>query len=59
VPFSVVQGIEPGIWKWSVDLDGHSKSGEAHARPAAIKAAERVIDRMLKPKKLRLDRPGR
>jgi hypothetical protein len=57
--YSVVQGID-GRWKWSVDLDGRSKSGvTAGSRLAAIKLAEREIERAATPKKRRLVPPGR
>jgi hypothetical protein len=56
--YSVVQGLEGGLWKWSVNFDGHGKSGKSPSRPAGIKAAEHEIDRALAPKKRRLCRPG-
>jgi hypothetical protein len=51
--YSVVQGIEGGMWKWTADLDGHTKSGRASSRAAGIKIAEREIDRLLAPTKRR------
>jgi hypothetical protein len=56
--YSVVQGIGPSEWKWSIPLDGHAKSGKAPSRPAGVKRAEREIDRLLAPKKRRLVPPG-
>ena len=56
--FSVIQTIG-GKWKWSVDLDGHTKPGNAPNRPAGIKMAESEIDRELAPKKKRLVPPSR
>jgi len=42
--YSVVQGLD-GSWKWSVVLDGHTKSGKAPDRQAGIESAEKAIDR--------------
>jgi hypothetical protein len=56
--YSVVLSIG-GKWKWSVEIDGHTKSGIAPNRPAGIKLAEAEIDRALAPRKKRLARPAR
>jgi hypothetical protein len=57
--YSVVQAID-GRWKWSIDLDGHTKSGvTAGSRQAAIKMAEKEIERAAMPKKRRLVPAGR
>jgi hypothetical protein len=46
--YIVVQGIEPGSWKWTVDLDEHSsKSGEARTRGLAISAVVLLVDKLL------------
>jgi hypothetical protein len=50
--YSVVLSIG-GKWKWSDEIDGHTKSGSAPNRPAGIKLAEAEIDRALAPKKKR------
>jgi hypothetical protein len=56
--YTVVMGIK-GSWKWTVELEAaRKKMGEAHSRPAGIKAAECEIDRALAPKKVRLRRTG-
>jgi hypothetical protein len=34
--YSVILSIG-GKWKWSVEIDGHTKSGNAPNRPAGIK----------------------
>jgi hypothetical protein len=47
--YSVVQGLQ-GSWKWSVHLDGRTKSGKAPDRNAGIKFAEKEIDRALAPR---------
>jgi hypothetical protein len=45
---NVVQGIEPGSWKWTVDLDERtSKSGEAKTRGLAISAMVLLVDKLL------------
>ena len=52
--YSVVQGIERGSWKWSVQLrDGTIKSGSARSNNAAVDDAERAINRALAPKRRR------
>jgi hypothetical protein len=56
--YSVVQGLN-GVWKWSVVLDGHTKSGKAIDRQTGIESAEKTIDRLLAPKKRRLAPPAR
>jgi hypothetical protein len=48
-------------WDWAVDLDERTvRGGQAVSEQAAIKAAERLIDRVLAPKtqKLTLVRPS-
>jgi hypothetical protein len=49
--YTVLQGLEPGSWKWSVQLDGRTRSGRAHDRQTGIKIAEKEIDRALAPKR--------
>ena len=56
--YSVVLSIG-GKWKWSVEIDGHTKSGNAPHRLAGIKLAEAEIDRALASKRKRLVRPKR
>ena len=46
--YIVMQGIEPGSWKWTVDLDERtSRSGEARTRGLAISAVVLLVDRLL------------
>ena len=53
--FTVLQGIGPGSWKWSVHLDENNvKTGEAPTRAAAMNYVIWLIDRALKPKKATL-----
>jgi hypothetical protein len=43
IEFSVVQGIEPHIWKWSVSIGNSSKNGQAKSKPDGVIAAWRTI----------------
>jgi hypothetical protein len=53
--YVVFRSSAPKIWVWSVDLDPNTvESGQAASREAAIKAAERLIDDSLRPKKQKL-----
>jgi hypothetical protein len=46
--YTVVQGIEPNSWIWTVSLDESTvKSGEAKTRARAITAAVLFIDKIL------------
>ena len=46
--YIVVQDIEPGSWKWTVDLDERtSRSGEARTRGLAISAVVLLVDKLL------------
>jgi hypothetical protein len=52
--YTVVQGIEPNSWIWTVSLDETTvKSGEAKTRASAITSAVWAIDRALAPKKVK------
>jgi hypothetical protein len=58
IDYSVVQGIGRHVWKWSVSLDtGVSVGGRTATKSEAVAEAERVIDRALAPKKLRIVPP--
>jgi hypothetical protein len=59
VEYSVVQGIQRELWKWSFSIDESIKSGHAATKAEAVKGAERAIDRTLAPKKLKLVRSER
>jgi hypothetical protein len=43
VNFNIVQGIEPGVWKWSVSTN-EGKTGQTKTKPDAVIAAWRAID---------------
>ena len=47
VEYTVVQGIERGVWKWSAYVQGTIVTGNEQTRPAAVTAAEKAIDRAL------------
>jgi hypothetical protein len=47
VEYTVVQGIERGVWKWSVYVEGTIVAGNEQTRPAAVIAAEEAIDRAI------------
>jgi hypothetical protein len=49
--YTVVQGIERGVWKWSVSVEGMIVAGQGQTRAEAIAAAEKCIDRALAAKK--------
>jgi hypothetical protein len=53
--YTIVQGIEPGTWKWTVQLDERTvKSGTAPTRDAARTNIVWVVDKALAPKKVKL-----
>jgi hypothetical protein len=58
IEYSVVQGIERCVWKWSASFDGVVIKGQAAIKSEAVAAAEKVIDRALALKKMRLVPPG-
>jgi hypothetical protein len=56
--FTILQGIEPDSWKWSVSLDENKvKTGEAPSRAVAMNYVVWLIDQALKPKKVKLTPP--
>jgi hypothetical protein len=59
VNFNIIQGIEPGVWKWSVSTSqGKVKSGQSKTKPNAVIAARQAIDIILAPKKIQPPRFG-
>ena len=54
----IIQGIERGLWKWSVETETGTKSGSSDTRDAAMAAAKRVIDNALDPKRRKLVPPA-
>jgi hypothetical protein len=59
IEYTVVQGVECGIWKWTVLLGKNiSKSGQAIGKPEAVAQATRLISKSLASKSVRLVPPG-
>ena len=54
IEYTVVQGIERGVWKWSASVSGVVISGQQPVKIEAVAAAEKAIDRALAAKKVRL-----
>jgi hypothetical protein len=59
IEYSIVQGIERGVWKWSASVAGVVVVGQAPNRSAAVAGAENIIDRALGVKTVRVVPPGR
>ena len=59
IEYTVVQGIERGVWKWSASVAGAVIMGQAATKSEAVAAAEKAIDRALAAKKVRLVPPAR
>ena len=57
IQYTVVQGIERGVWKWRASVAGVVISGQAAIKSEAVNAAEKAIDRALALKKVRLIPP--
>jgi hypothetical protein len=57
--YTIVQGIGPDSWKWTVHLDERkSSSGDAKTRAAARNSVVWLIDKELAPKKVKLKPPA-
>ena len=54
IEYTVVQGIERGVWKWSASVDGVVIMGQAAIKSEAVAAAEKAIDRALASKNVLL-----
>lgn len=54
IEYKLIQGIERGVWKWSVSLGDPKiiKVGQAKNKQDAVAEVERAIDRALARKKL-------
>jgi len=57
IEYTVVQGIERGVWKWSASVAGTVIMGQAAIKSEAVTAAEKAIDRALAAKRERLVPP--
>jgi hypothetical protein len=52
IDFNIAQGIEPGIWKWSVATnESKAQTGQTRTKPDAVIAAWRAIDQSIVRKK--------
>ena len=62
IEYKIIQGIERGVWKWSVSLGDPKmiKVGQAKNKQDAVAEVERAIDKVLARKKLSivLSRPS-
>jgi hypothetical protein len=58
VEYYVAQGVESGTWKFSTSMNDKIRTVRAKSRQEAVKAAERLIDLGLTPKKRRLAPPA-
>jgi len=57
--YTIVQGIGPHSWKWTVQLDEKTvSSGEAPSREAAKNNVVWLVDKALAPKMVKLKPPG-
>ncbi len=57
IEYTVVQGIERQVWKWSASVADVVITGQAHSKSAAVVEAQKAIDRALALKKVRLVPP--
>jgi hypothetical protein len=58
IEFSIVQALGHNVWKWTIHFDeGLSSTGQAMTKAQAVSMAERIIDRALVSKKVRLVQP--
>ena len=58
VEYRIIQGIQRGLWKWSVETGTGTKSGTSDSKDAAMTAAKRAINKALDPKKRKLIPPA-
>ena len=57
IEYTVVQGVERGVWKWTASVGGVVIRGHAAIKSEAVTGAEKAIDRALAAKKVRLIPP--
>jgi hypothetical protein len=58
-PYTIVQGIQPGSWKWTVELHERGvKSGDSPTREAARVRVVWMIDQALAHNKLKRVTPA-
>ena len=51
VEYRIIQGIQRGPWKWSVETGTGTKSGTSDSKDAAMTAAKRAIDNAARSEK--------
>jgi hypothetical protein len=54
IEYTVVQGSEHGVWRWTASLAGVVITGQAAIKSEAVAAAEKAIDRALASKNVLL-----
>ena len=59
VEYTLVQGLGRQLWKWGLVVEGIALTGQAATKAEAVAEAQRLIDRALAAKKLKLIRPDR
>jgi hypothetical protein len=52
IEYTVVQGVERHLWKWSASVADVVIRGQAYSKLAAVVEAEKAIDRALAHKRL-------
>jgi hypothetical protein len=57
IEYTVVQGIERGVWQWTASVAGVVVMGQAAVKSQAVTAAEKAIDRAFAQNKLRVIPP--
>ena len=51
IEYTVVQTANPTGWKWVVSIDGkRTKTGDCFSRVRGISAAQKAIDKVVKPR---------
>ena len=53
IEYTVVQGIERVVWKWSASVAGVVVMGQAAIKSEAVAVAQKAIDQALAPKTVR------
>jgi hypothetical protein len=56
IEYTIVQGIERGVWKWTASVAGVVIMGQAGIKSEAVAAAKKAIDRALASKRGGLSR---
>ena len=57
VEYRIIQGIQRGLWKWSVETETGTKSGTSDSKDAAMTAAKRAIDKRARSQKTKALNP--